>query len=57
MCELDRNIDSVILDRMNSLAEILTRGGEANHNYNAGGRRHELCLSDKEENIGNPGTG
>jgi hypothetical protein len=35
MFELHRDIDTVIISRMNSLAEILTRGSEAKLNYNA----------------------
>jgi hypothetical protein len=51
MFELHRDIDPVIIDCMNSLAEILARGNEANLNDNARGRRHEVRLSDEEENI------
>jgi hypothetical protein len=51
MCELQRNIDPVIIDRINTLAEILTRSSEANHNYDAGGHRHEVCLSDELETM------
>jgi hypothetical protein len=39
------------MDRMNNPAEILTRGSEANLNYDARGRRDEVCLSDEEENM------
>jgi hypothetical protein len=51
MFELHRDIDPVIVYRMNSLAEILTRGSKANHNFDARGRRHEVCLSDEGENM------
>jgi hypothetical protein len=51
MFELQRDVDPVMINQMNSPTEILTKGSEANLNYNARARRHAVRLSDEEKNM------
>jgi hypothetical protein len=49
MFELNSEINPIIVDRMNRLADILMRGSKKDLNFNARGRRYEVRPSEEEE--------